>query len=694
MAQSGYTPILIYASGTTGNTPSAANLTSSSTGAELALNYYDGKLFYKDASGVVQVLASKAGNVNVASLSFGTTGLTPNTATTGAITVAGTLITSNGGTGLSSYTAGDLPYYASGTALSKLAIGTSGQILTSSGTAPQWSTLSGVAVTTFSGGTTGLTPSTATTGAITVAGTLNVANGGTGLTTLTAGYIPYGNGTSAFSSNANLTFNGTTLSTNTLNAVTFNINNGNNGTLSGQSYYAGFNQPIAELDFYNSASSLSNKNIAYIQGWIGSNNNVGVITFNTANGSNATEIARFTGAGYLGIGTSSPSYPLEVHGSNPTNGQVLRLRNDTGGGNGTQIAFDLNSVTAGAIGIPNNTNALAFYVNSDTTERMRIDSSGNLGLGVTPSAWSTNFKAIQLGNAGSLSAYTISGQPITLVQSNAIVGASSNTYITSAYAAQYAQNNGVHSWSTAPSGTAGNAISFTQAMTLDNSGQLGIGATSPTNTVDILTSDNLGLTVRSSNYSGSFSPSGLGGMALTTNGAYPLIFYINSAERARIDSSGNLLVGKTTSSGNGDGAQLFPTGTIGLGHTSGTVTATAYAAFGYAGGGIGSITQSGTTAVLYNVTSDQRLKTNIVDAPQGNIDSLKVRSFDWKSDNTHQTYGFIAQELLEVAPYAVHQPTNPEEMMGVDYSKLVPMMIKEIQDLKAEVNQLKQKLGV
>lgn len=66
MAQTGYTPILIYASGTTGNTPLAANLTSSSSGAELALNYFDGKLFYKDASGVVQTLAGKGGSGVVA----------------------------------------------------------------------------------------------------------------------------------------------------------------------------------------------------------------------------------------------------------------------------------------------------------------------------------------------------------------------------------------------------------------------------------------------------------------------------------------------------------------------------------------------------------------------------------------------------------------------------------------------------
>ena len=66
-------------------------------------------------------------------------------------------------------------------------------------------------VTSISFGSTGLTPSTATTGAVTVAGTLAVGSGGTGLTSLTANYIPYGNGTSAFSSSSNLTFNGTTL---------------------------------------------------------------------------------------------------------------------------------------------------------------------------------------------------------------------------------------------------------------------------------------------------------------------------------------------------------------------------------------------------------------------------------------------------------------------------------------------------
>jgi hypothetical protein len=119
------------------------------------------------------------------------------------------ITTTYGGTGLASYTAGDLSYYATGTTFTKLAIGTAGQVLTSTGSAPQWSTLSGVAVTTFSAGTTGFTPSSATSGAVTLAGTLVVSNGGTGLTSLTTGRIPYGANTAAFGNSANLFFDST-----------------------------------------------------------------------------------------------------------------------------------------------------------------------------------------------------------------------------------------------------------------------------------------------------------------------------------------------------------------------------------------------------------------------------------------------------------------------------------------------------
>jgi len=106
------------------------------------------------------------------------------------------VLTTAGGTGVTSYAVGDTLYYAAGTVLSKLSIGTAGQVMTSTGTSPQWSTLSGIAVTTISFGTTGLTPNSATGGAVTVAGTLGTANGGTNLTSFTSGGAVYATSTS------------------------------------------------------------------------------------------------------------------------------------------------------------------------------------------------------------------------------------------------------------------------------------------------------------------------------------------------------------------------------------------------------------------------------------------------------------------------------------------------------------------
>lgn len=110
MAQAGYTPIQLYYSSTTSNTPSAGNLADG----ELAINITDGKLFYKDNGGVVRVIAQTSSVTNVSSISFGSTGLTPSTATTGAVTVAGTLATGNGGTGLTTFSANQV-FYASST---------------------------------------------------------------------------------------------------------------------------------------------------------------------------------------------------------------------------------------------------------------------------------------------------------------------------------------------------------------------------------------------------------------------------------------------------------------------------------------------------------------------------------------------------------------------------------------------------
>lgn len=131
MAQTGYTPIQLYYSSTSTNVPLAANLAYG----ELAINITDGKLFYKDNSGSVQVIAWKT---------------TPTIA---------------GGTGLTSYTAGDLLYYATGTTLTKLGIGANTTVLTSSGTGPQWTAQSVLSV-----GTSANLKSNATTGVMQITG--------------------------------------------------------------------------------------------------------------------------------------------------------------------------------------------------------------------------------------------------------------------------------------------------------------------------------------------------------------------------------------------------------------------------------------------------------------------------------------------------------------------------------------------
>jgi hypothetical protein len=156
-------------------------------GSELAINITDGKLFYKDNANAVQVIAWK---------------VTPTTA---------------GGTGLTTYTAGDLVYYASGSTFTKLAIGASGRYLSSTGSAPQWSAPGALTkvddtnVTLTLGGS----PTTALLNAASItvgwSGTLATTRGGTGLSSFTANGVVYASSTSALATSANLAYNGTNL---------------------------------------------------------------------------------------------------------------------------------------------------------------------------------------------------------------------------------------------------------------------------------------------------------------------------------------------------------------------------------------------------------------------------------------------------------------------------------------------------
>ena len=95
--------------------------------------------------------------------------------------------------------------------------------------------------------------------------------------------------------------------------------------------------------------------------------------------------------------------------------------------------------------------------------------------------------------------------------------------------------------------------------------------------------------------------------------------------------------------------------------------------------------------MAYNTSSDRRLKENIVPAQSASsiIDNIEVVQYDWK-EGTHVRHGIIAQDLYSVAPEAVsigdsEEIENPRNPWGVDYSKLVPMLIKEIQELRARI---------
>ena len=178
-----------------------------------------------------------------------------------------------------------------------------------------------------------------------------------------------------------------------------------------------------------------------------------------------------------------------------------------------------------------------------------------------------------------------------------------------------------------------------------------------------------------------------GGLDIRTLNNYIVLSDGDGNPRGVFDSSGSLLVGRTSNLSTASHYEVIAANGVtkyGLAIANSSATNTVFITFANSSDvNIGSVTQNG-SAVLYNVTSDQRLKENIQDADSASslIDSLQVRKFDWKTGNTHQRYGFIAQELLTVAPEAVHQPTDADQMMAVDYSKLVPMLVKEIQSLR------------
>jgi len=177
--------------------------------------------------------------------------------------------------------------------------------------------------------------------------------------------------------------------------------------------------------------------------------------------------------------------------------------------------------------------------------------------------------------------------------------------------------------------------------------------------------------------------------SLRLAGAY-IVFYSGSgttgSEKMRITSGGDVLIGGTSFVANS--LKIDQNGLV-SNSRSGTGTNSHYD-FLNDNGVVGTIKTSG-TSTSFNTSSDYRLKEDLQDFNGlDKVSKIPVYDFKWKTDES-RSYGVMAHELQEVLPQAVNGEKDAEEMQGVDYSKLTPILLKAIQELEARVKELENK---
>jgi len=218
--------------------------------------------------------------------------------------------------------------------------------------------------------------------------------------------------------------------------------------------------------------------------WTTFNNKQNALT-NPVTGTGTTNyLPKFTGASTIGDSViQEASSNIGIGGSPSTKLHSFGTIRSSNAGNTINTELQSDGVYSTATDLyllAPSTKSIYFYTNN--AQKMLLDASGNLGLGVTPSAWRSTDKVLQINN-GSL--YDESGTNLWLGQNFYENTSGSYIYSTSAAASAYRQFSGQHNWFIAASGTAGNAISFTQAMTLNASGNLSIGNTNDTYKLDV-----------------------------------------------------------------------------------------------------------------------------------------------------------------------------------------------------------------
>ena len=373
------------------------------------------------------------------------------------------------------------------------------------------------------------------------------------------------------------------------------------------------------------------------------------------------EQMRLTSTG-LGIGTSSPTRKLQVVGTAAvssdfyggyanTAANIIASSSVANGGAGfSQFLFgNTSSDTRGYLSYTHATDSLLIGTNSTT--KATLDSSGNLGLGVTPSAWNSAYKVLNFAWASLASENANQGAMRLNVNAYADSSGYNNWYRSQNGAAtSYKQNDGIHSWYTAAYGLTGSAITFTQAMSLTAGGDLLVGNTGPANGRIDVTSNS-------------------GGTAINV--------------RARAGNDYGFIQFKSN-----DDATVW-------GEVYGTSSIRLYCD---AGGTNGVYLTSGATS--WTANSDERLKENLVPIENGLSKVCSLRSVigNFISDETKTKKPFlIAQDVLAVLPEAVSSGAIPKsedttEYLGVAYTEVIPLLVAAIKEQQAIIESLTARL--
>jgi hypothetical protein len=343
------------------------------------------------------------------------------------------------------------------------------------------------------------------------------------------------------------------------------------------------------------------------------------------------------------------------------------------------MAVTLNASTSAGLISSADTSGILQLQTANTTA-LTIDASQNVGVGTSSPARQFvvygSFPCIQLANATSGGT---SNDGLLIFQSglNAVI-------------------------SNQEAGSVSFETSNTERMRLDASGNLALGATSANQRLEVVSSASPFARFRStaSAFTGvDFGQNNAGAGVIDVRDNQPLILYTNDTERARIDSSGNLLVGTTVMPSSSFAGMGYNRGSTFLSLSCGaTTTSVPQLYFTNGNGTVGSISTSG-SATAYNTSSDYRLKNTI--APMtgalAKVAQLKPCTYKWNQDGSDGE-GFIAHELAQVVPQcvsgekdAIDAEGNPQ-YQGIDVSFLVATLTAAIQEQQTIIESLTQRI--